>query len=56
MISIMRIGRVRNVEHRQMQVTTSNTKVSVGLLKPTFKQKHVESMRANNADEECFLF
>lgn len=31
-------------------------KVSVSLLEPTFKQKHVESMRANNADEECFLF
>ena len=44
------------VECGQMQVTTSNTKVSVGLLEPTFKQKYVESVSANNADEECFLF
>ena len=52
----LRIGRVRNVERRQMQVTTSNTKVSVRLLEPTFKQKRVESVTASNADEEYFLF
>ena len=47
---------MRNVERRQMQVTTSNTKVSVRLLEPTFKQKRVESVTASNADEEYFLF